>query len=206
MTAPADASGNEPVPVVFTVNVVPPPDTTRPVITVNGNSTNRTVTVTPGEPYTVPAGAVTDNVPGYSGTITATPSTIDTNRAGYFNVTYTADPDASGNVPLPVVLTVIVPCPDDQVFDGTECTLLQFRHTLSFGVSGDGDGQFNRPRGITTNDTHIFIVDLLNHRIQIFDNMGNYTGQFGSGSSGSGNGEFNFPIGITTNSTHLFRN
>ena len=69
-----------------------------------------------GEPYTVPAGAVTDDDDTYSGNVTVNPSTIDTSSAGSFTIRYTAPADAAGNVPLLVVLTVNVACPADQIF------------------------------------------------------------------------------------------
>ena len=48
---------------------------------------------------------------------------------------------------------------------------------------------------------HIFFVtESGNRRVQIFDVMGNYTGQFSGGSSG----QFAEPLGITANRTHLF--
>ena len=58
------------------------------------------------------------------------------------------------------------------------------------------------PRGIAVSDTHIFVSDTNNHRIQIFDHTGNYVSQFGS--QGNGTGQLNGPAGIATNDTHLF--
>ena len=67
---------------------------------------------------------------------------------------------------------------------------------------GSGDGQFNNPRDITANSTHLFVSDSLNHRVQIFDIDGNHVKTFGS--SGDGNGKFNQPRGSAANSTHIF--
>ena len=62
--------------VTRTVNVI---DTDAPVISVGGDSENRTVTTPVGVSYTVPTGDVTDNDRAYTGSVTATPSTINTN-------------------------------------------------------------------------------------------------------------------------------
>ena len=81
-------------------------DTEKPIITVDGNSTIST-TVSPS--FTNPSANVTDNDPNYNGTITITPSsTIDTSMPGNFTLTYDAPPDAAGNIPEPVEITVMV--------------------------------------------------------------------------------------------------
>ena len=41
--------------------------------------------------------------------------------------------------------------------------------SASLAVEGTADGQFNNPRGIATNSTHVLVADALNNRIQIFD-------------------------------------
>ena len=41
-----------------------------------------------------------------------------------------------------------------------------------FGSSGAGDGQFNGPFGVAVNETHIFVADLGNSRVQILDMKG----------------------------------
>ena len=186
-------------------------DNAPPLITVNGSSETRTIPVTVGEPYTVSAGNVTDNDESYSGTVTSTiaPGPIDTSRPRVFTITYNATADATGNAPAPVVLTIIVSCLDNQAFIGSTCITLEFDHVLSFGSGGSGNGEFNIPVGIVTNFTHLFIVDAVNSRIQIFDDMGNYVSKFGGtgpdvGGRGSGDGEFRVPVGIATNNTHLF--
>lgn len=70
----------------------------------------------------------------------------------------------------------------------------------SFGSAGSGDGQFNGVWGLATgNNDNLFVVDLGNHRIQVFDQDGNFL--FKWGSYGSGNQQFNSPraIAIGTN-------
>ena len=205
--APADTAGNAPFPVVLTVNVTIAPDTTPPLITVDGRSDNRTVTTPVGEPYTVPTGVVTDGDPAYNETVTHTPTSINTTAPGTFTITYNTTADDAGNSPLPVVLTVIVSCPYGQSFNVTACIGLEVEHVLTFRSSGNL--QFSSPEGLTTTDTNIFIVDRSSNRIQVSDHNGNYVntiGGTGTGfkGSGSGNGEFTAPRGITTNSTHLY--
>ena len=195
--APADTANNAPIPVDVTVEII---DTTAPIIAINGSSANRIIITPVGEPYTVPAGNVTDNDPAYIESVTITPTLIDTANPGVFPIRYTAPADASGNTPLPVVITIIVPCPDGQVFDGTMCITLEFDRVLSFESSGVL--QFSNPQAITITDTNIFIVDRGNNRVQVSDHNGNYISTIGS--QGSGNGEFNRPQGIATNDTHLF--
>ena len=199
--APVDAAGNTPIPVNATVEIV---DTTAPTIAVNGNSANQTISITLGVSYTVPVGNVTDNDPAYSETVTFTPSTIDTSSPGTFTIQYMAPADDSGNTPNPVVLTVNVACPTDQIFNGSSCVAV-LEHVSSFGTSGSNNGQFTNPHGITTNDTHIFIVDFGNSRVQVYDHNGNYANTIGiTGSVGPADGQFNSPVGITANNTHIF--
>jgi DNA-binding beta-propeller fold protein YncE len=67
------------------------------------------------------------------------------------------------------------------------------------GEQGSGDGEFNRPRGITVlgSSGEVAIADYNNHRVQIFDNEGNYRRQFGAQSGGT-DGHFYRPIGLTS--------
>ena len=50
---------------------------------------------------------------------------------------------------------------------------------MSFGQSGSGDGQFNRPAGLAV-DQHgdIYVADRGNNRVQLFDRSGRYVEQF----------------------------
>ncbi len=72
----------------------------------------------------------------------------------------------------------------------------------SFGSFGSGDGQFNGARGVAINNTHIFVTDQANSRIQIFDFNGNFVDKFGS--SGSADGQFDNAWGIAVNSSNIF--
>ena len=97
--------GNNATQVTRTVNII---DITPPVITVAGTSVNRTVTVTVGDTYTVLAGNVTDDDDTYSGTVTSNITSIDTSSVATFIIQYNATADASGNSPIPVLITVNV--------------------------------------------------------------------------------------------------
>lgn len=63
-----------------------------------------------------------------------------------------------------------------------------------FGTSGSGDGQFNYPEYIAIDDSHIYVADTYNRRVQVFTLAGTYVGQFGS--YGIGHSQFILPFGI----------
>jgi hypothetical protein len=85
---------------------LPPPDTTGPVITMNGTN----ATLVAGTVYTDAGATCVDNVDTTCSVNSA--STVNTATAGIYTVTYSAT-DAAGNVATPVVRTVTVtPVPD----------------------------------------------------------------------------------------------
>ena len=99
-------------------------DNNPPFITVGGSTENRTITILVGAPYTEPSAIVSDSNASYTGTVTVTttPGIVDTSMPATFTVTYTsADANTAGLVPLPVVLTVKVSCPDTQIFNQITC-------------------------------------------------------------------------------------
>ena len=63
-----------------------------------------------------------------------------------------------------------------------------------WGVHGSGDGELDRPAGLTIRDDVLYVVDSRNHRVQQFTLDGQYLSQFGG--FGSGPGQFNTPWGI----------
>ena len=66
---------------------------------------------------------------------------------------------------------------------------------FSFGKQGSADGMFQNPQGVAVNHRdEIAVTDELNHRVQIFNNNGNFMRSFCR--QGSNNGELNGPIGI----------
>jgi RHS repeat-associated protein len=72
----------------------------------------------------------------------------------------------------------------------------------TYGKAGSGNGEFNAPTGIASNDagSQIYVTDPGNHRVQIIKAPGmEYSGQFGT--SGTGNGQFSTPGGIVVEPT-----
>ena len=82
-------------------------------------------------------------------------------------------------------------------------SLSDFKKTLHYGTKGKSVGSFQHPRGIAVHPTtgKVYIADMRNHRIQIFDVRDNATlipvGAFGS--EGKDNGQFDQPAGILFN-------
>ena len=99
----SDAAGNAATEVTRTVNVIP--DTTPPVITLNGSAT---VNLNIGGTYTELGATATDNIDGdISGNIVIGGDTVNTNLAGTYIVTYNVS-DAAGNAAAEVTRTVNV--------------------------------------------------------------------------------------------------
>jgi DNA-binding beta-propeller fold protein YncE len=69
-----------------------------------------------------------------------------------------------------------------------------------FGSAGSGPGEFQTAAGVAVNETTgaVYVVDVDNQRVQVFDVDGGFASAFGSG--GAGNGEFAFrpftPTGV----------
>lgn len=69
-----------------------------------------------------------------------------------------------------------------QKFDSNGVFLLKFGTNGGNGTSGSAEGQFNFPFGIAVNGTgFIYVADTGNHRIQIFNSVGNFIKMFGFG-------------------------
>ena len=65
----------------------------------------------------------------------------------------------------------------------------------TFGSLGTEKGEFNFPRGLTTDiNGDILVADTLNHRVQCFNQAGIFKSTFGS--KGCGQGEFNECTGV----------
>lgn len=63
---------------------------------------------------------------------------------------------------------------------------LRGEHLRTIGTRGPGPGQFNFPTGLTVApDGRLFVVDMLNFRVQIFDAEGGLLGMFGSIGAGA---------------------
>ena len=74
--------------------------------------------------------------------------------------------------------------------------------SFKFGQFGSSDGQFNTPRGIAhDSNNNVYVAEVSNHRVQVFDGSGNHQLTFGG--FGTGNGQFNTPFGITVGSNDI---
>jgi len=99
----SDSAGNQAAEVTRTVNVIP--DTTAPVITLNGAST---INLNLGSTYTELGATATDNIDGnITANINIAGETVDTNSAGAYLITYNVS-DAAGNLATEVIRTVNV--------------------------------------------------------------------------------------------------
>ena len=71
---------------------------------------------------------------------------------------------------------------------------------LQEGGTGIGNGKFKSPRGVAVGKAgRIYVADMLNHRIQVFDPEGKYQFQFGK--EGSELGEFKEPRDVATDAS-----
>ena len=65
----------------------------------------------------------------------------------------------------------------------------------SWGEHGSGDGELDRPSGISFDvDWNLLVVDTMNHRVQKFSATGVFLSTFGE--FGDGDGQFNMPWGV----------
>ena len=71
----------------------------------------------------------------------------------------------------------------------------------SFGSPGSGNWQFNNPKSVYVTDSHIFVVDSGNNRIQIKEST-YFLKSFGT--NGSANGQFNDPVDIIVSYPLIF--
>ncbi len=70
---------------------------------------------------------------------------------------------------------------------------------FEWGQAGSGDGLFNQPSGIAVDSAgDVYVADTANHRIQKFDDQGNFLLKWGA--QGSGAGQFNAPKGVAVDS------
>ena len=66
---------------------------------------------------------------------------------------------------------------------------------MSWGSAGAQPGQFDFPRGLSTDEIgNLFVADRNNHRMQMFTGAGVFLTSWGS--SGAGEGQFNFPYAV----------
>jgi len=70
---------------------------------------------------------------------------------------------------------------------------------IKWGTYGTGDGQFNTPNGVVTDNAgNVYVADRKNNRVQKFDSNGNFLSKWGS--QGTGDGQFNNPSDVAIDS------
>ncbi|MDI1495562.1 MAG: DEAD-box helicase [Cenarchaeum symbiont of Oopsacas minuta] len=81
-------------------------DTIKPVITLTGDVV---ITIFQNDPYVEPGSSIFDSGnPTYAGTVSPSPTSIDTSILGVQNITYTGTADAAGNTPDAVNRTITI--------------------------------------------------------------------------------------------------
>ncbi|KAA3665064.1 MAG: hypothetical protein DWQ04_02495 [Chloroflexi bacterium] len=89
-----------------------------------------------------------------------------------------------------------------QIFDVSNPAAVTYLATLgTTGVSGTDNAHFDGTYGVTAVNNKIYVADLSNHRIQIFNATTHaYLATIG-GTKGSGNNQFQWPIGVAVDSS-----
>ncbi|MEO7867569.1 MAG: 6-bladed beta-propeller, partial [Candidatus Eisenbacteria bacterium] len=76
-------------------------------------------------------------------------------------------------------------------------------YVLQWGSQGIGNGQFSDPAGVAVDFSgNVFVTDMGNDRVQVFNGLGVW--QFSFGGAGSGPGQFRRPYGIAINGGDLY--
>jgi hypothetical protein len=84
---------------------------------------------------------------------------------------------------------------DSVILDSGPFEADDFIFVREWGGYGSDRGGFDQPRGIAVgNDGSLYVTDQNNHRVVVFDRLGEYTAEWGS--YGSSAGMFIFPSGI----------
>ncbi|MEO5618743.1 MAG: LamG-like jellyroll fold domain-containing protein [Candidatus Eisenbacteria bacterium] len=76
-------------------------------------------------------------------------------------------------------------------------------YVLQWGTPGTGNGQFNEPVGVAVDFSgNVYVTDMGNDRVQVFNSSGVW--QYSFGGTGSGPGQFRRPYGISINGGDLY--
>jgi len=76
-------------------------------------------------------------------------------------------------------------------------------YVLQWGSPGSGNGQFDEPVGVAVDfNGNVYVTDMGNDRVQVFNGSGVW--QFSFGGTGSGPGQFLRPYGISINGGDLY--
>lgn len=83
-----------------------------------------------------------------------------------------------------------------------QCFDYDGRWLFSFGSYGTGDGEFDTPYGVCSDDEYVWVVDSFNNRIQKFTLKGVFV--WSVGTTGNSDLEFDLPKGIAVDSDFLY--
>src|SRR5262245_34458125 len=72
----------------------------------------------------------------------------------------------------------------------------------AWGTFGSGDGQFNIPNGLDIEGDEVYVSDIGNNRVQVFDRSGTFLRKWGT--FGTGDGQFNRPGGVHVEGNELY--
>jgi len=118
------------------------------------------------------------------------------NMDGTFSVNYLIDIPGSYSIYVFVESNLIEQSPFIVQTCSFEHRTLTWKHIKTTGSEGSSNAQFKHAIGAAIHpiDGRIFVTDERNHRVQIFDNSGNFLSSFGS--FGSGPTNLSDPMGI----------
>jgi aspartate 1-decarboxylase len=153
----SDAAGNPAVQVTRTVTVIIP-DTTPPVITLNGAAS---MTLAVGDSFTDPGATASDNVDGdISGSVVVGGDTVDTSTAGTYVITYDVS-DAAGNPAQEVTRTVIVRDTQIPDWDVNQDGLVNVLDMIRVGQHFNESGAAGWIREDANKDGVVNVLDLI---------------------------------------------
>ena len=118
-----------------------------------------------------------------------------------------ASPDEPTSRPTPTTSPIVTPTPTPNAKPSPVADLsapITFEFLFQWGSQGSGDGQFKLPAGIAVDAAgKVYVTELANNRVQVFDASGELLHKWGSEGRGigpfrkrSGDGQFNWPKAI----------
>ena len=214
LTVSEPVSGTSVTPGDFTISGVAAP-TIVSEVDVSGSTITLTLSVpitgsdTPAVSYTAASSTISDGAGNALATFSTQSITNDLNPAIPTVTVATSVTSPTNTNPIPFTAEfseavtgfdagdVVASSGTVQNFIPSTISTISYLQTI--GEEGTANGQFDSPYDIAINSTgHIYVVELIGNRVQIFDSAGQYVGKFGA--RGSGNGQFTFPSGIAIDS------
>ena len=179
-TTPTGGGGNTGT-TTSTTGTSTPPDTTAPVIALNGQSS---ITLSFGGTYTEAGATANDNVDGNITNNIVITGSVNTSSSGTYTITYTVTDSSNNTASIERVISVVQPSTATYNINVTASNASNY--TLS-GSDRNGQVSGNDP-GITINvgDTLNFIVNAPGHPFYLKTVAGTGTGNTVSGASNNG--------------------